>query len=62
MGLHCPGSRLDLFIGRIQLAIADIVCDSPAEQEAVLQHHTHLRADGPVVHLGDIDPIDPHRT
>ena len=54
----CGGD--DLLIRGIQAAVADVIHDGAGENEAVLQHNAHLRAQRVQRHLGDVVPIDEH--
>ena len=54
------GGRDDLFVGRIQPAVADVVHDRAGENEAVLQHDAHLGAQGVQRHLGDVVAVNQH--
>ena len=54
----CSGD--DLLIRGVQAAVADVIHDGAGENEAILQHDTHLRAQRVQRYLGDIVPVDEH--
>ena len=60
MSAHGPGSLYDLFIGGVQIAIADVVHDGAGEDEAVLHHHAHLGPQGADGHGGDVRAVYEH--
>ena len=60
--MHRTGGRLDLGIGRIELAIADVIAHIAGEDERILQHHTHLTAQRLQRHITHVIAVNRNRT
>ena len=60
MRTHSLCSGDDLLIRGVQATVADVIHDGAGENEAVLQHDAHLRAQRVQRYLGNVVPVDEH--
>ena len=60
--VHGLRRRLDLLVGGVELAVADVVTYVAGEDERVLQHHAHLPAQRFKRHVAHVVAINGHRT
>ena len=61
MRVHGLGGLNDFLVGRVQLAVADVVHDGAGEDEAVLHHDAHLLAQRAQLHVAHVVPVQQHR-
>ena len=52
------GRGVDLLLGRVRVAVGDVVPDRAAEEPGVLQHHADLRPQVLAAHRGDVDAVE----
>jgi hypothetical protein len=50
----------DFFLGRVGLAVGDVVAHRPVQQRRVLRDHADLRAQLSCVTCGDVLTVDQH--
>ena len=60
--LGCLCRSDDLFVRRVQAAVADVFHDRALKEHGVLEHHAHLGTQGMARHAGDIVPINENLT